>query len=38
MGDFRVRKISDAHDRRKMYQYALKDIAVFERMLKDGFF
>jgi len=38
MGDFRVRKIVDEHDRRKMYQYALKDIEAFEYMLKERMF
>ena len=38
MGDFRVRKITDAPDRRKMYEYALKDIAAFEWMLKENLF
>lgn len=38
MGDFRVRKIKDAHDRRKMYQYALNDIEAFEIMLQENMF
>lgn len=38
MGDFRVRKINDLHDRRKMYQAALNDIAAFETMLQEGLF
>ena len=36
MGDFRVRKVRDADDRRRMFQYALRDIKAFEAMLKDG--
>ena len=38
MGDFRVRKIIDEHDRRRMYQYALNDIESFEFMLKERMF
>ena len=38
MGDFRVRKIVDEHDRRKMYQHALNDIEAFEIMLKEKIF
>ncbi len=38
MGDFRVRKIVDEHDRRKMYQFALNDIEAFEYMLKERMF
>jgi len=38
MGDFRVRKIKDAEDRRRMYQYALNDIEVFEQMLEERMF
>ena len=38
MGDFRVRKINDEHDRRRMYQYALKDIEAFEYMLRERMF
>ena len=38
MGDFRVRKINDANDRRKMYQHALNDIEAFEKMLQDRMF
>ena len=38
MGDFRVRRINDEHDRRKMYQYALNDIEAFEIMLKENLF
>lgn len=38
MGDFRVRKIKDADDRRRMYQYALNDIEVFEQMIRDDVF
>jgi len=38
MGDFRVRKILDEHDRRRMYQYALNDIEAFEFMLKERMF
>lgn len=38
MGDFRVRKIRDEHDRRRMYQYALNDIEAFETMLKENVF
>ncbi|MFK7936410.1 MAG: CBS domain-containing protein [Saprospiraceae bacterium] len=38
MGDFRVRKIRDEHDRRRMYQYALNDIKAFEIMLKEKMF
>ncbi|MFK7775275.1 MAG: CBS domain-containing protein [Saprospiraceae bacterium] len=38
MGDFRVRKIIDAEDRRKMYQSVLADVEVFERMLKEDIF
>lgn len=38
MGDFRVRRIVDEHDRRKMYQYALNDIEAFEYMLKERMF
>ncbi len=36
MGDFRVRKITDARDRSKMYKYALRDIEAFEQMLLSG--
>jgi CBS domain-containing protein len=38
MGDFRVRKIKDEHDRRSMYQFALKDIEAFDYMLKERMF
>lgn len=38
MGDFRVRKINDANDRRKMYQHALNDIEAFEQMLSNRMF
>ena len=38
MGDFRVRKITDAEDRRKMYQNVLADVEAFERMLKEDMF
>ena len=38
MGDFRVRRIVDEHDRRRMYQYALNDIEAFELMLKENMF
>ena len=38
MGDFRVRKINDEHDQRKMYQYALNDIEAFEIMLRENMF
>ncbi|MFT5166168.1 MAG: CBS domain-containing protein [Saprospiraceae bacterium] len=38
MGDFKVRKIIDADDRRKMYQHALNDIETFERMLQEKMF
>jgi CBS domain-containing protein len=38
MGDFRVRKIINADDRRKMYQHALNDIDTFERMLQEKVF
>lgn len=38
MGDFRVRKINDAHDRRAMYQQALHDIEAFEFLLKNNRF
>lgn len=38
MGDFRVRKIRDEHDRRRMYQYALDDIEAFEIMLRERMF
>ncbi|MEM9545145.1 MAG: CBS domain-containing protein [Bacteroidota bacterium] len=38
MGDFRVRKINDEHDRRRMYQFALKDIEAFEYMLRERMF
>ncbi|MEM1321338.1 MAG: CBS domain-containing protein [Bacteroidota bacterium] len=35
MGDFSVRKINNAEERRKMYQHALADIKAFEQMLAD---
>ncbi len=38
MGDFRVRKITDAEDRRKMYQSVLADVESFEWMLKEDMF
>ncbi len=38
MGDFRVRKINDAHDRRAMYQQALHDIEAFEFLLANNRF
>ncbi|MDF1696716.1 MAG: CBS domain-containing protein [Saprospiraceae bacterium] len=38
MGDFRVRKIENAHDRRRMYQYAINDIEAFEYMLQNDMF
>lgn len=38
MGDFRVRKITDAEDRRKMYQNVLADVEVFEWMLQQDMF
>ena len=38
MGDFRVRKITDANDRRKMAQFALADIEAFEWMLREKMF
>ena len=38
MGDFRVRKINDAHDRRRMYQHAINDIKAFEQMLEERMF
>ena len=38
MGDFRVRKIINAEDRRRMYQYALADIEAFEMMLENQMF
>ena len=38
MGDFRVRKITDAEDRRKMYQSVLADVEAFEWMLKEDMF
>lgn len=38
MGDFRVRKITDAEDRRKMYQSVLADVEAFEWMLEKDMF
>jgi hypothetical protein len=38
MGDFRVRKIENEEDRRKMYQYAINDIEAFDLMLKEHMF
>ncbi len=38
MGDFRVRKITDAEDRRKMYQSVLADVEAFEWMLEEDMF
>ena len=38
MGNFRVRKITDAEDRRKMYQSVLADVESFEWMLKEDMF
>lgn len=38
MGDFRVRKITDPEDRRKMYQSVLADVEAFEWMLKEDMF
>ena len=38
MGDFRVRKINDAEDRKMMYQHALNDIEVFETLLREQHF
>ncbi len=38
MGDFRVRKINDAIDRKKMYQHVLADVEAFEWMLKEKMF
>lgn len=38
MGDFRVRKINDDYDRKKMYDYALDDIEAFEILLKENMF
>ena len=38
MGDFRARKIANAHDRRKMAIRALDDIEAFETMLRNRLF
>lgn len=38
MGDFNVRKIATAKDRRLMYKQALNDIDTFEKMLQKGVF
>ena len=38
MGDFRVRKIENEEDRRRMYQFAIDDIKAFDYMLKERMF
>ena len=38
MGDFRVRKINNAEDKHRMYQYALRDIEALDFMLHQNMF